>query len=244
MYTPRSPKLIALVVFAAVISALLFSACSSPEPTPTPGISIPAPTWEMQSHNGETLNSDDLKGKAYVVNFTWTNCKDTCPTLSLQMALLQDRLIEEGLLGESVKMVSISFDHERDTPDRLNEYAQLFGAKDGEWHFLTGSPEELERVITRGFGVSYRPFTPDHGGASGLREELAPPLEVNVDDPTLSDYLGADSVSDFLEIDGSVDFDHQNVFVLVDAEGNIRQYYLTVFLDRDEVIADILALSS
>ena len=73
---------------------------------------------------------------------------------------------------------------------------------------------------------------------------MAPPVEENVDDPTLSDYLGADSVSDFLEIDESVDFDHQNVFVLVDAVGNIRQYYLTVFLDRDEVIADIKALSS
>ena len=243
MAIPKSPKFIALTVLAVAVTALLFSACSSPEPTPTPGISIPAPTWELESHNGERLSSNDLKGKAYVVNFTWTNCKDTCPTLSLQMALLQDRLIEEGLLGSSVKLVSISFDHERDTTDRLNEYAQLFGAKDGEWHFLTGSPEELGRVITRGFGVSYRPFTPDHGGTSGLMEELAPPLEENTGDPTLFDYLGADSVSDFLEIDESVDFEHQNVFVLVDAEGNIRQYYLTVFLDRDEVIADIKALS-
>ena len=47
---------------------------------------------------------------------------------------------------------------------------------------------------------------------------------------------------DFLEIDDSIDFDHQNVFVLVDGEGNIRSYYLGVFLDRDEVIEDINGL--
>ena len=243
MVSPRSPKFISLILLAAAVTALLLLACSSAGPTATPEISIPAPAWELENHNGESVSSNDLRGKAYVVNFTWTNCRDTCPTLSLQMALLQDRLIEEGLLGERVKLVSISFDHERDTKERLKEYAHLFGARDGEWHFLTGAPEELERVITRGFGVSYRPFTPDHGGVSGLQEELAPPLEENVDDPTLSDYLGGESVSDFLEIDESVDFEHQNVFVLVDAEGNIRQYYLTVFLDRDEVIADIKELT-
>ena len=206
-------------------------------------LSIPAPAWELESHTGETLSSDDLKGRVYMVNFTWTNCRDTCPTLSLQMALLRDRLREEGLLGDRVALVSISFDPERDTPERLREYAELFGAGDGEWHFLTGMPEEIERVITQGFRVSYRPFTPERGGTSGLREELTPPLEQNAGDPTLSEYLGSDSMSDFLEIDESIDFDHQNVFILVDADGNIRNYYLTVFLDRDEVIADIKALS-
>lgn len=243
MVSPISPKTRLLAGLGAVLLVLLSSVCSSPDPTPTPGISRPVPDWELESHTGETLSSESLKGKNYVVNFTWTNCRDTCPTLSLQMALLQDRLLEEELLGDRVALVSISFDHERDTPDRLNEYARLFGARDGEWHFLTGSPEELERVVTRGFGVSYRQFTPDHGGVSGLQDDLAPPLEENADDPTLSDYLGGESVSDFLEIDESVDFEHQNVFVLVDAEGNIRHYYLTVFLDRDKVIADIKALS-
>lgn len=221
---------------------LMLTGCSSPEPTAPPELSIPAPTWELESHTGETLSSEDLRGKAYVVNFTWTNCRDTCPTLSLQMALLRDRLEEEGLLGERVVLVSISFDPERDTVERLGEYAGLFGARGGEWDFLTGPAEELDRIITRGFRVSYRPFTPERGGTSGLEDKLSPTLEPNPGDPSVGDFLGGEGVGGFLEIDDSIDFDHQNVFVLVDGEGKIRRYYIGVFLDRDEVVEGIKGL--
>ena len=232
-----------VTALAGIFLPLVIVACSSPEPTPTPELSIPAPTWELESHTGKTLSSESLRGKAYVVNFTWTNCRDTCPTLSLQMALLRDRLEEEGLLGEKVALVSISFDPERDTVDRLAKYAGLFGARGGEWDFLTGSVEEVDRIITRGFRVSYRPFTPERGGTSAVEDELAPTPEPPPGDPSLVDYIGGEGMGDFLEIDDSIDFDHQNVFVLVDGEGKIRSYYIGVFLDRDEVIEDIKGLS-
>ena len=232
-----------LVTLAGALLLFFLTACSTPEPTTTPELSIPAPTWELESHTGETLSSESLRGKAYVVNFTWTNCRDTCPTLSLQMALVRDRLEEEGLLGEKVVLISISFDPERDTVERLKEYAGLFGAREGEWDFLTGSAEELDRIITRGFRVSYRPFTPERGGTSAVEDELAPASESSPGDPSLTEYIGGEGVGDFLTIDDSIDFDHQNVFVLVDGGGQIRSYYIGVFLDRDEVIEDINGLS-
>ena len=240
---PRKSKRLISAALAVGLLLLILIACSSPEPTATPELSIPAPTWELDSHTGESLSSESLRGKAYVVNFTWTNCRDTCPTLSLQMALLRDRLEEEGLLGEEVVLVSMSFDPERDTVERLNEYAGLFGAREGEWDFLTGSEEELDRIITRGFRVSYRPFTPERGGTSAVEDALAPTLESNPGDPSLDEYIGGEGVGDFLSIDDSIDFDHQNVFVLVDGEGQIRRYYIGVFLDRDEVIEDVKGLS-
>ena len=240
---PRKSKRLLASGLAVWLVLLVLMACSSPAQTATPELSIPVPTWELDSHTGGTLSSENLRGKSYVVNFTWTNCRDTCPTLSLQMALLRDRLEEEGLLGEKVMLVSMSFDPERDTIKRLNEYAGLFGAREGEWHFLTGSDEELDKIITRGFRVSYRPFTPERGGTSAVEDELAPALEANPGDPSVADFLGGEGVGDFLEIDDSIDFDHQNVFILVDGEGNIRHYYIGVFLDRDEVIEDVNGLS-
>ena len=240
---PRKSKRLISAALAVGLLLLVLIACSSPEPTATPELSIPAPTWELDSHTGESLSSESLRGKAYVVNFTWTNCRDTCPTLSLQMALLRDRLEDEGLLGEDVVLVSMSFDPERDTVERLNEYAGLFEAREGEWDFLTGSAEELDRIITRGFRVSYRPFTPERGGMSAVEDALAPTLESNPGDPSVAEFLGGEGVGDFLSIDDSIDFDHQNVFVLVDGEGEIRRYYIGVFLDRDEVIEDIKGLS-
>ena len=76
-----------------------------------------------------------------------------------------------------------------------------------------------------------------------MEDELAPNLEANPGDPSLDEYIGGEGVGDFLTIDDSIDFDHQNVFVLVDGEGQIRRYYIGVFLDRDEVIEDIRGLS-
>ena len=48
----------------------------------------------------------------------------------------------------SVIILSISVDPLKDTPERLNEYAQDYNARDG-WHFLTGSKSNVEVVLKK-----------------------------------------------------------------------------------------------
>ncbi|MEE9247272.1 MAG: SCO family protein [Dehalococcoidia bacterium] len=225
-----------------VVISLLLAACLGAEATPQLRSLGGAPSWDMVSHTGADLSSEDLRGKVYLVNFIWTSCRDTCPTLSLQMALLQERLKEEGLLGDRVALISISFDHERDTPERLDRYARIFKAEPGGWHILTGSPEEVMRVVTQGFGVSYRLIRSEDADRSNLADQLAPPSEETEAGAALADVIGAEHIGDFLEIDYSIDYDHQSAFVLVDGEGEIRNYYITTFLDRDQVLSDIKGL--
>ena len=222
--------------------SLLLAACSGGEATPQLRSLGAAPSWDMVSQTGADLSSEDLRGKVYLVNFIWTNCRDTCPTLSLQMALLQERLKEEALLGDRVALISISFDHERDTPERLDRYARIFKAEPGGWYILTGSPEEVMRVVTQGFGISYRLISLEDADRSNLADQLAPPLEVSEADGALADVIGAEHIGEFLEIDYSIDYNHQSAFVLVDGEGEIRNYYITTFLDRDQVLSDIKGL--
>src|SRR5262249_14149317 len=59
----------------------------------------------------------------------------------------QKRLREVKLWGKSVEFVSITLDPKRDTPRVLRAYADLFGADQGAWHFLTGSEEQVSVVI-------------------------------------------------------------------------------------------------
>ena len=138
--------------------------------------------------------------------------------------MLQGRVKEEGLLGDRVALISISFDHERDTPERLNRYARIFKAEPGGWHILTGSQEEVMRVVTQGFGVSYRLVRSEEADRSNLADQLAPPSEESEADTALADVIGSEHIGEFLEIDYSIDYNHQNSFVLVDVEGEIRNY--------------------
>lgn len=231
-----------MALASLVAVSLLLAACSGGEATPHLKSLGAAPSWDMVSHTGADLSSEDLRGKVYLTNFIWTNCRDTCPTLSFQMALLQGRLKEEGLLGDRVALISISFDHERDTPERLDRYARIFKAETGGWHIITGSPEEVKRVVSQGFGISYRLVRLEDADHSNLADQLAPPPEVSEEGGALADVIGAEHIGELLEIDYSIDYGHQNAFVLVDGEGEIRNYYITTFLDRDQVLSDIKSL--
>jgi protein SCO1/2 len=52
----------------------------------------------------------------------------------------------EGLAAR-VGFVSISVDPVTDTPDVLARYAAGFGASLATWHFLTGPPDEVGRLL-------------------------------------------------------------------------------------------------
>ena len=39
----------------------------------------------------------------------------------------------------------------RDTPEKLKEYAEIFGARRGLWRYLTGPQQEVERTVVKGF---------------------------------------------------------------------------------------------
>ena len=84
------------------------------------------------------------------MSFIFTVCSDTCPILTPMMSLVQDQLGQQ--FGTKVAFVSITIDPERDTPEMLRLYAQMYGANPVGWRFLTGSPNVI-RDLTRSYGV-------------------------------------------------------------------------------------------
>jgi protein SCO1/2 len=110
----------------------------------------PAPQFTLTSQDGKQIALADLRGKVVAVTFIFTLCSATCPVLTPMMSLVQDRLGPD--FGTNVAFVSITIDPERDTPEMLKLYAQMYGADVPGWHFLTGEAPVIHD-LTRRYGV-------------------------------------------------------------------------------------------
>jgi protein SCO1/2 len=112
------------------------------------GIIEPAPDFALTTETGATLRMSDLKGKVCVVSFIFTTCSGSCPATTHRMGQLQT-LLNQGGLGRdnAVRLLSISLDPARDTPEVLRRYMELYDADPATWTFLTGNRERVSKVI-------------------------------------------------------------------------------------------------
>ena len=170
------------------------------------------PQFSLTDQRGRPFGRADLQGKVWVADFVFTSCADACPRLTRQMRALQDRLDPHGRIG----LLSISVDPERDTPERLRQFGETYGAREDLWRFLTGSPTEVERTVVKGFRIAM---------AKMPATEAAPRSD---------DELRAEAI----------DILHGDRFVLVDARAKIRGYYVADDAGIAAVLRDARALSS
>jgi protein SCO1/2 len=109
---------------------------------------IPNSTVTTQRGKPVKFYDDLVKGKIVVISFIYTNCTDICPLTTARIAQLEEKLGD--MVGRDVFIISMTVDPEHDTPERLKEYAERFGAGPG-WSFVTGKPADI-RAINYKFG--------------------------------------------------------------------------------------------
>jgi protein SCO1/2 len=114
-----------------------------------------APDFALITHDGQALRSADLKGKVVLVSFIFTTCSGTCPATTHRMSQVQQELKTRGLC-KSVRLLSISLDPVRDTPEVLSRYMQLYSVDATNWTFLTGPAQEVAQTI-KAWGMWARP---------------------------------------------------------------------------------------
>jgi cytochrome oxidase Cu insertion factor (SCO1/SenC/PrrC family) len=105
------------------------------------------PDFSLTDRSGNTVRLGDLLGKVWIADFVFTHCAGPCPVMSHQMAELQKRIGD----ARDIRLVTITVDPDRDTPEVLRDYANLYGASDTGWLFLTGKKEEIFTLIREGF---------------------------------------------------------------------------------------------
>jgi protein SCO1/2 len=116
------------------------------------------PDFAMTLQDGRTLRLSELRGKIVVLTFIYTRCPlpNFCPLMDKNFAELARWVQAVPARAEEVRLLSVSFDPEHDTPEVLAAHAQLRGAKPPVWQFAAASHDELRKVAGP-LGLSYAP---------------------------------------------------------------------------------------
>lgn len=160
-------KSIILVISAGIILGTVFLLLS---PFNTQGGIQSAPSTQLITHekprggdfqltSSEGQKSlSDYQGKLVLIYFGYTFCPDICPTNLGNLSLAYQALTQTE--KDHLKILFISVDPVRDSPARLQQYANYFEANITG---LTGQPETIAEIAKR-YGVVYAKVdNPDNG---------------------------------------------------------------------------------
>ena len=153
----RARNLIAALVLGTAIAAGLALALRSAgeRATPVAATMLPAgselPDFTLVDHAGTTVDRTVFAGQWDLVFFGFTNCPDICPATMTVLGQARRELAAEGR-EPLPRVVLVSVDPERDTPDAMARYIGYFGdAGLG----LTGDIEEI-RKLTGALGIFFQ----------------------------------------------------------------------------------------
>ncbi|MDD1627831.1 MAG: SCO family protein [Methylococcaceae bacterium] len=125
---------------------------SAPEPgsytLPVLGLAADGKVLDTQS-NPLTLHS--LMGdKIVLLSFIYSTCSDIngCPLATTVLQKIKNRLKKEPVLAEQLRLITLSFNPEHDTPEMMQHYGQALQDKGVEWRFLTTqSEQDLQPIL-------------------------------------------------------------------------------------------------
>src|SRR5438552_5957043 len=125
---------------------------------PTPGsyslpVVKPAADGALLDSNGKSIKLRELThGRITVLSFIYTRCAapKACPYATGVLSQIHDLSVDDKTLAKSMRLVSLSFDPEYDTPQRLATYSENVREQGSgcEWRFATSkSRAELEPIL-------------------------------------------------------------------------------------------------
>ena len=88
------------------------------------------PDFAMTGQDGKAFKLSDLRGKVVVLTFIYTRCPmpDFCPLMDRKFSELAQRLGAFPKRAKDIRLISLSFDPENDTPEVLRKHAAIRGA--------------------------------------------------------------------------------------------------------------------
>ncbi|QMU61078.1 MAG: hypothetical protein GKR92_04920 [Gammaproteobacteria bacterium] len=105
--------------------------------------------------DGEALELDDLLGdKIVLLTFIYSSCTDLngCPLATAVFYKIKERFKDNPKLADKIRLISVSFDPEHDSPEVMRLYGAGFEGGEPEWVFLTTASEEKLLPITSSYG--------------------------------------------------------------------------------------------
>ncbi|MEE4374423.1 SCO family protein [Pseudomonas alliivorans] len=127
------------------------------------------PSLSMSDQNGAPVAVDEFKGKWTLVFFGYTYCPDICPTTLAQLRDIRTKLPQETV--DNMRVVLVSVDPDRDTPQQLKQYLGYF---DPRYIGLTAPVADIQKLASA-LSIPFIPadtskpgYTVDHSGNLAL----------------------------------------------------------------------------
>jgi protein SCO1/2 len=119
---------------------------------------LPDLQFSLTGDDGKPVTGDSFKGLTTLVYFGYTHCPDVCPET---MARLMQVLGKLGPDAQQVRILFVTVDPARDTPQALHDYVGAFDAQHARG--LTGSDAQIESLAQR-YRVAYQMEKRDPNG--------------------------------------------------------------------------------
>jgi protein SCO1/2 len=102
---------------------------------------LPAPDFSLVREDGTEFRLSAYRGKIVLLYFGYTSCPDVCPATMAELRQAREAL--SSGLADQVQVVIVAVDPDRDTPERIQQYAEHF---DESFTGLSGSLGELQQI--------------------------------------------------------------------------------------------------
>jgi len=134
------------LIVVGTVTIIAVRGTAATQPKVLPHLSS-VPEFALTESSGEPVRRADLIGQVWLASFIFTRCAEFCPAMMRAGAKVQRELP----VREDVKLVTFSVDPEYDTPAKLQEYGEMFGAARSRWWFVTGDKTQIYRLAIDGF---------------------------------------------------------------------------------------------
>ncbi|CAM4389835.1 SCO family protein [Bordetella tumbae] len=122
---------------------------------------LPDLQFQLPGAGGKTVSSDDLKGKTVMLFFGYASCPDICPTTMAQLTAVLEQLGDDA---QNVRILFVSVDPHRDTPDKLQAYVDAFNK---QAIGVTGTEKQIADLARR-YRVAYQIEKPRPGDSAEI----------------------------------------------------------------------------
>lgn len=149
--------LLFVVLLSSLASPALRASGSCCAPALAPEAPLPAASLyqtevTFTTDAGETFALAELRGRPALLTMFFASCTYACPATVVDLVRIREKLPPE--LRDTVRVVMVSFDVERDTPEALRAFRESRGLP-ADWVILRGSSDAV-RELAALVGVKYK----------------------------------------------------------------------------------------
>lgn len=104
----------------------------------------PVPEVTLEDMTGQSVPLTPQQGEVVLVEFIYTVCGDICQIAAADLAEVRNRLQAKGI---NARLISISFDPERDTPEQMAIYGDAHEADGDIWTVARPDQKDLASLL-------------------------------------------------------------------------------------------------